>query len=475
MARNRGYAFLLVGIAAFLLVRVPLLPHRVFDPDEFEHAHAAWCFARGMRLYQDFFEHHTPWYYFLLRPFFRWFAADQSFDGALHFLVFGRVLSLVLTLPSLALVWWIGRLWRDDRSGLLAALLLVGQAFFMQKTLEMRPDVLALPFLLVAVGCLLHGTRGDLRARWFGGAGLALGGAIMCTQKMLFVIPGLAAGLGLWWLASGHRRSDLLAVLAFFAATPVPGLVTLAAFARQGGAAAFITNNFLLNARWKSMPTDNVYRLFVSSAPILGLALLGLVLAAVRGVRRRRADPGDLLLGCTLLGLAAGLLAIPVAQRQYYLMPLPFACLFSADALLALVDLAPQRARPLLLGLLLVPLSILPVRSLLEAHRLDNDAQRARLRQVFETTKPSDVVMDGWQGMGVFRPHAFYYGFFHDELLQMLTPEQREGILRDLETGRVHPKLIALDSHLRGLGPRFVEFVRRNYVSRDGFFYYARD
>jgi 4-amino-4-deoxy-L-arabinose transferase-like glycosyltransferase len=474
LSQNRRYSFLLLAIAGFLLVRVLLLPHRVLDPDELEHAHAAWSVSRGLRLYQDFFEHHTPWYYYLLRPFFRWFAVDQSFDSAVHFLFFGRALSLALTIPSLVLTWWIGRLWRDSRNGLLSALLLVGQAFFMQKTLEMRPDVLALPFYLLALACLLRGIRSDERWRWFAGAGLALGGAIMCTQKMLFALPGLTAGLALWWLAADGRRTNLKAIAVFFLTVPIPGLITLAAFARQGAAGAFITNNFLLNARWKSMPTDNIYRLVVSSAPILVLGLIGVVRAAMRGEQRRR-DAGDLLLGCTLIGLFAGLLAIPVAQRQYYLMPLPLACLFAADTLLAAVDRAAERVRPALLALLLVPLSIMPVRSLMEAHRLNNERQLAQLRQVFETTKPNDQVMDGWQGLGVFRPHPFYYYFFHAELLQMLLPEEREAILSDLETGRVRPKLIALDSHLRSLGPRFMAVVQQHYVSRDGFFYYARD
>ena len=56
----------------------------------------------------------------------------------------------------------------------------------------------------------------------------------------------------------------------------------------------------------------------------------------------------------------------------------------------------------------------------------------------------------------------------------MLSQARVDAFLDDLEAGRVRPRLIAMDSHLIALGPRFVEFVRRNYVSRDGFLYYAR-
>jgi hypothetical protein len=83
--------------------------------------------------------------------------------------------------------------------------------------------------------------------------------------------------------------------------------------------------------------------------------------------------------------------------------------------------------------------------------------------------------MDGWEGMGVFRPHAFYYYFIHDELLPMLSQARVDAFLDDLEGRRVHPRLIALDSHLVALGPRFQAFVARNYTTRDGFFYYSNE
>jgi hypothetical protein len=181
-----------------------------------------------------------------------------------------------------------------------------------------------------------------------------------------------------------------------------------------------------------------------------------------------------MLLVCTLLGLFAGLLVIPVAQRQYYLMPLPIVCLFAASGLLRLVDRTRESARASALVVSMLLLSVLPVLGLRESFASRNDAQLARLRQVFESTARTDLVMDGWQGTGVFRPHAFHYFFIHDELLAMLPPEQVDAYVADLESGRVRPRLIALDEHLAALGPRFLAFVRRSYVTRDGFFYYRR-
>ena len=43
-----------------------------------------------------------------------------------------------------------------------------------------------------------------------------------------------------------------------------------------------------------------------------------------------------------------------------------------------------------------------------------------------------------------------------------------------LESGKIQPRVIAMDEHLAALGPRFMSFVKRDYVSSDGFFYFSR-
>jgi hypothetical protein len=69
--RYSRYAISL-AILGLLLAWIPVILPRWFDSDEFEHSHAAWCVFKGMLPYKDFFEHHTPRYYYLLSPFFHW-------------------------------------------------------------------------------------------------------------------------------------------------------------------------------------------------------------------------------------------------------------------------------------------------------------------------------------------------------------------------------------------------------------------
>jgi hypothetical protein len=481
--------------AALFLAWLPLIRHRTFDPDEFEHAHAAWCVFRGMLPYRDFFEHHTPWYYFVLSRFFRFFDVGTSIESARRFLLLGRGLSVILATLSAILVFKIGKWCRCRRVGLLAALFFVSQPFFLMKTMEIRPDVLALPWFLGCLWLVLRGLAAGTAPvtkglRHFLGAGLALGAAVMCTQKMLFTLPGILLGLTLWALAGvrarqPHERSHPTAtgglgrrglfIAAFLFGVAVPAAATWAVFALQGGGAQFITDNFLLNAKWKHFETGQLQRLFETSWPILLLCLIGSALALLRFSRRRPQASGELVLLCTLLGFFGGLLVMPSAHSQYYLPPLAIACVLAAKGLVFLVEGGDRRASAVRLVLALGLLGLLPLRALREALDWSNEGQLARLRFVLENTRPDDVVMDGWQGLGVFRPHAFHYFFLHAETAAVLPRRDLISYLGSLERGQIRPRMIVMDANLAALGPRFIGFVRMHYVSRDGFIYFARD
>ena len=485
-SRANVLSFVLLVTAGFFLARLPVLAHQFFDPDEFEHAHAAWCVFKGMIPYKDFFEHHTPFYYYALSPFFHWFQVDLSFDSARHFLTFARGLSLVLALLSVFLVVLLGRLLTDRRLGVWAGFFLVAQPFFFEKTTEIRPDVLALPFFLGSLCFLLYGlarsrdaAKGSL---WhFFGGGLCLGAAIMCTQKMLFVLPGLLTGLSIWSLFSSFhgginvgRVSRILATVTFLVGLGVLVSLTWAAFALHHGGGQFITNNFLLNSKWKHVSHEQLLRLLETSWPALILCLLGASASMVRFLRSEQAQYGGVLLLSTLTGLIVGVLVVPGAHRQYYLILLPIISLFAAEGLFVLVDCAQSGIRSWLLVFALILLSVLPALDLRDAFASRNDSQLARLHYVFESTKPTDLVMDGIEGTGVFRPHALYHYFLHAELLDMLSRQQVDAYMVALESGKISPKLIALDENLVALGTRFLRFVKRNYVSNDGFFYFSK-
>ncbi|HEY4393128.1 MAG TPA: glycosyltransferase family 39 protein [Polyangia bacterium] len=479
---DAGCWILLTAIVALFVLRLPLIGVRVFDNDELEHAHAAWNVSQGLVPYRDFFEHHTPWYHFALAPFFHWFAVDQSLEAARHFLIFGRFLSLALTALSVVLVFLVARLGGSRRVGLWTGLFLAGQPVVMQKTLEIRPDVLALPFFIGALWFLLRGMRSDdasrsRRLRWFLGGGLCLGAAIMCTQKMLFVLPGALVGLGIWVLRGRRTRtraSRVAAALVLLLGVAGPVLVTWMGFALRGAGVQFIYDNFLLNARVRLGSNRALPLILKTSWPILLLCLLGAWSALVARHRAERRDDGDLLLICILGGFVAGIPIVRVAYEQYYLPAMTIVCLFAARGLGSLLARSGHRARVWAVMGAAVALSIWPVIDLRRSLGIRNDLQLARLRFVYAHTGPADRVLDGWLGTNVFRPAPHYYFFMHSELAAMLTESEKNAYLDAVTGDNDRPALIALDAELVALGPRFLRFVHDNYVHAEGVFYLPR-
>ncbi len=481
---------MLVGTFA---IRFSLFQTRWLNPDEFEHLHAAWCHSEGLVPYRDFFEHHTPWFYWLLLPLVK--GAHEGPDRAVRAVLLARGLSVALTAAALGAVVCIGALWgrsgasrpqvtEEPRAfpqpvaasgalaGLVAAAVLAGLPMFLDKSLEIRPDVPAMLLWACALVFLARGIRayekGEGLSLSFVVSGLCLGGAIMCTQKLLFAVPGFVLGGLLWVLFGGaaEERTRRLRCAAFSAAAGLfPPLLTWAWFAAHRAGYVFVYNNFLLNARWRAAepPEPLLARLAESSWPVLLLAGGGVVVLCLNFITRKTYDWFGVILLGSLTSFLLGLLVIPVAFAQYFLPVLPLVALFAGRFTVFMAHQVPNLARPAYLGLVLVFVQGTPVSYALGCRDWRNDGQIAEFKFVLEHTTPNDIVMDGWRGMGVFRPHAWYYYFLHPEVRGMLPPAELASFLSRLESGEVKPKLIVMDNNLRLLSDRLVAFVERQY------------
>ena len=71
---TRDYRWLAaVTLAGLVIMRLVYLRNTHVIYDEFQHLHAAYLVALGQTPYIDFFEHHTPLFYYLAAPFLRVF------------------------------------------------------------------------------------------------------------------------------------------------------------------------------------------------------------------------------------------------------------------------------------------------------------------------------------------------------------------------------------------------------------------
>jgi len=526
--------FLLTVMVTLLipyLLRLSLLTTRGFDPDEFEHLHVAWRIWRGELPYRDFFEHHTPGVHFFLAPFFAFFRVDESVEDAWAMILLARRLMWLWTGVLLGGVVWLGCRWWDWRVGLMGGSLLGHTLIFVEKTLEVRPDLLSVAFWMGSLLCWLDGFRSDsgggrrVRLR-FVLSGLAFGVALLCTQKMLFAVPGFAL-VNFWYLVDSRGGGSLRErggnVLALLVGSLIPIALTLVYFAARGGLGAFVEFNLLLNLRWKvRFAPWNYLRQWVRQNPFeVVFAAVGMLRFGATAYRKDTYRRGDFVLLLNAVGLVANLFVMPVPYRQYYLMFLPLVSLIGAAFLVdgfaalerfretprvggALIGFlfvaltaiglrgALGYAKPILFTPLLYPailgvgvagvflfvllrqrdlaltvlvllVSIYPLKEIGDAFRWRNDAERDEIAYVLENTTPTETFMDGWTGRGVFRPHAFFYWFLHGEVRAMLTEEQKANLLADLRSGRIAPTLIAADGNLRDISPEITAFFDANY------------
>jgi 4-amino-4-deoxy-L-arabinose transferase-like glycosyltransferase len=453
-------------VAVPLIARLRLLQVRGFNPDEFEHLHASWCVAHGLVPYRDFFEHHTPGLYYLLAPLLRLFDTATDVSDAWAAIFAARQAMWVATIAILFLTYRLGRLWRDRLTGAVAALLLANAGIFLGKTLEVRPDVPALVFLLGSLLAFLHGLRQPAPRRWLlVVSGLLAGSALLTTQKALFVLPGFVLALAVKrGEAPVGRRSSLQAGGIVLLALAAPLVLCLAYFASAGALWSFIDCNVILNARWRHRlgPRGVFVELLQQDAALLALGLLGFA-RALWALRARSA--GSFALCAWMASLLAGAFVIPVVQRQYALLFLPLLAVFAGSVASDAWKWGGTRAGALwVLGGLMILGSVQPTLRLRAAFGRTNGGTLENIRYLQRNTSPEETVLDGFTGEGVFRPHAYHYFFLHDEIRLMLPAGEREKLLGALQSGSVAPKVVLYDRHLRDLSPPLSAFLEEHYV-----------
>ena len=443
---------------------------RGFNPDELQHIHHSWSLSKGLVPYVDFFEHHTPWLHIGLERVMRFFDVDRSVADGQDFLMLARKLMWLTTGTSLFLCFCLGRLWRDTLTGIIAAALLANSVHFFHKALEIRGDVPATALLLAATVALLLGFRARGARETLGLftlSGLLLGSAIMFTQKSLMAVPGFMLAL-LWFVIRDEKpRRPLLGALFFTLGIGLPGMVTLAYFTSRDAGFAFIDSNFLMGLRWKlRIPPWALFWEIATQNPILViLCVVGFFQTLPAALHGSRFARGDFAILSIFVSLLIGAYIVPIAHRHYAMSFLPFGSLLAADALVRLVTrwTAPSR-REGALALLLVLFSIYPSFEKRVFFRNTILPGLNDIAYVVNNTDPAEPAMDGFTGWGVFRPHAYFYFFLHNEIREMHEREDWLALEDKLARSELHPRFVFYDQHLRALPRSLRNFFQRHYV-----------
>jgi hypothetical protein len=462
-------------VAGPLLLRLPLVERRGFNPDELEHTHFAWNVSVGKLPYRDYFDHHTPWLHYALAPLLRRYDVATAGDEAVAALFAARRAMWPFAASILALTFALARVWHPDaRVPWLAVLLLANTGVFLSKTFEIRPDVPAAALMagglwLMALAWRRLSEGGAAAGLVSFGSGVLLGAATMFTQKVLFLGPGLLAAVVvlLARTAAASRAERGRAVALQAAGFLLPIAATLAFFTAHGALHAFYFSNVAVNARWPGLGPGEFVRVFLrEDAPLVALALVGLALQA-RAIRRgdppARAEP---LVALSFLSPLLALAVHPAVTFHYFLLFLPQAALYAAAGLCAGMDrLARGAAGTLVVAAACLLLSVQPLLRVRATFDRGNWSTLQGIRYVLRNTAPWETTFDGFSGLGVFRPAAFFHPFQHWHILAIQDAAERARTLQALRDGSALPKLVFWDSYLReGVTPDVARFLEQHYV-----------
>jgi hypothetical protein len=188
------------------LLRAPFL-HRPLSSDEAGFLTLAGQWHHGTSLYGDYWVDRPP----LLILLFR-LAALTGGEVPL------RVLGAVAVMGSVALAGWLGALVTSRRTGAVVtattALLLLDAPLF--GGLSVNGELLAVPFVLAGLCCVVRACRQAASLRWWVAAGAA-GMAAGLVKQSLLDVGAFAAAVLLWQLLRGGPRQALRHGLAFAA------------------------------------------------------------------------------------------------------------------------------------------------------------------------------------------------------------------------------------------------------------------
>ena len=163
-----------IAIILVFLMRLHLSMTRAFDPDEFAHLHWSYLLLSGQVPYRDFFFIIIPAFQVFLFPIF-------LFGQSVLVPIAARLLQLMLYIFTAILVYRVSLSFFKKQTGaLLSVLLFIIFPMTIDKTIDIRPDMLMVLMLLLAILT----TKSFL-------IGLFTGLSLVIHPKIIFAMPML--------------------------------------------------------------------------------------------------------------------------------------------------------------------------------------------------------------------------------------------------------------------------------------------
>lgn len=440
-----------------LIARLYLALTRYIDPDEFAHLHWAYLLSQGSIPYKDFFINFTPLYHLLLLPVF-WLPQSSTIVIAarlFQFLLSGLTLFLLYT--------FVIQITNHRFVGLVAIIIFLAFPMILDKSIELRPDLLMTVWLLAALVAIGKKERWSWHRALM--VGISTGLSLLTLVKILYALP--ATGVYFAYHVPKNMRLKLFLWMGIGIMVPI---ACYSLYLVWNGTSQLAYENIVHGSQlikrgegtfspWLSFsPIPLVYvDAGGPSVPWLANTVIWIVAVAGLFVFARKNRPAAFVF---FLFLAAGITSLFVFPTPYLQYFIPLSVFISVLAAITVHTVG----KPLLQGLFLVLLFLSFSQQYRGRIRNTNEEQRKVIDDVLRISKPSETFYD-MVGSYVFRPDGYYvccneYARFA-HLLPFPVPTLRESLV-----GR-KTKFIVLDRVGKSLwlpSPNDLSFILSNYL-----------
>ena len=387
------------GLLVILLISIAFLSiNRQFNHDEFESVHSAWKIIHGERIYIDFFQHHHPFFYYLLVPFIK-ALGETSFT-----IVCMRILMLSMLLLIFTVTFLIAKKVGGKEIGIIALILLSSTSIFIRNAIEIRPDVPQTLLSLMAVLFLLNfyesNSLKDLALSAF-----FLGLSFLFLQKAVFLVLLISALLFFEGFKKPVRLNGFVLYLFVFVLTISPYYFYLGSI---DSLQQYWFFNWVINFKWIKhfYPFYYMKETLLQNGLFWAFWILGILFFS-KTLQQKR-------IAIISLALLFSVFFVRVPFRQYYMAAIPFAAIISALAINAIF----HNSKSMLIALLVLSILYPLYKSVSSALGLTNHRQLQKIDYVLSLTDSKDFVYDADIQFNVFRKDPDFFWFSIQENLR---------------------------------------------------------
>lgn len=391
------WPLLLWSLFAFILVSIYFYSQNIyFDRDELEHMHTAWKIAQGQKIFIDFFQHHHPFFDYMITPIIN--ACGSTTDT----LFAGRYVMLIFTACILAVTYALSvKVFKNREVGVLSLILTsVFTAFFM-KTIEIRPDVPeTLAGLLAVYFLFAYYDRRSSRSLIASAVFLAVSFLIL-QKAVVLIIP--VGGILLYDVLKKRVpfRDGVLYAAAFIAGM-LPYYIYLVI---DGSFERYYEMNWLVNFYIPQLFSKTEAVAILIQENIISCVLF---LAGAAALLRPGKEWRFAALSLCLFILP--LIVFKNLWKQYYLLAAPPVAIVAGHTVYSVFSSRLGRFI-VILGAIYLPLSYMHNHGFFNMSDTKQRAQLEKIEYVLSITEDGDKVYDGSALFNLFRDDIDYFWF----------------------------------------------------------------